>query len=290
MTWEIGISTGIAYQYPIADALDAIAAAGFRVLELSTAPHHFDYARPDAVEQVRARLEGTGLRVHSLHAPFGHDVNITSPEESIRRASFDRLERAADALRALSGSLFVIHPGGEDQRWIWDRAARLELSVEGLTRVWNTCRSRGLVLVVETPLPHLIGGQPDDFQLVLDRLPVDGTAICIDTSHVALGAGVDSCLQRFGHRLAHVQVSDNNGVYDDHLVPGEGRIAWPRFVEGLGHLRYAGVFMLEVGGCTDFGVRSRQAYDAARRLVELRSGSDSDETGHGSDPPERRRE
>lgn len=268
MKWEIGISTGIAYQCPVMDALESIAHAGFRTLELSTAPHHFDYADPEAVSRLRAALDAMGLRAHSLHAPFGHDVNITSPEPTVRWHSLDRLERAADALRGLGGSLFVIHPGGEDQRWIWDRGARLDHSVSGLNRIWNVCHARELTLVVETPLPHLLGGQPDDFLFVLDHLPREGTAVCIDTSHVALGCGIDHYLQKLGDRLVHIQVSDNNGVYDDHLVPGEGRIDWPAFLEGLERVRYSGVFMLEIGGSADVGARSRQAYDAAKRLFE----------------------
>jgi len=43
MTWELGLSTGIAYQHPLLDVLEPIARAGFRALEISTAPHHFDF-------------------------------------------------------------------------------------------------------------------------------------------------------------------------------------------------------------------------------------------------------
>jgi sugar phosphate isomerase/epimerase len=264
------LSTGIGYQRPIAEVLEPIARAGFRDLEISTAPHHFDYADGAAVDGLRDALARHGLRAHSLHAPFGHDVNITSPEEAIRTYSLDRLEQAAEALQHLGGSLFVLHPGGEDQRWVWDRAARLELSVGGLNRVWGFCRQRGLTLVLETPLPHLIGGQPDDFEHILERLPREGTGVCLDTSHVALGGFLHHYLHRFGHRIVHVQASDNHGVHDDHLVPGEGAIPWHDVIEPLDRAGYRGVFLLEIAGSHDVAVRAVEARAGARRVLEAR--------------------
>ena len=99
-------------------------------------------------------------------------------------------------------------------------SSRLALSVEGLRRVWRACRERGLTLVVETPLPHLLGGQPADFAWILERLPPEGTGVCVDTSHCALGGALLEAIARRRARLVHVQASDNRGHTDDHLPPG----------------------------------------------------------------------
>ena len=253
MKWEIGLSTGIAYTHPIEEALPYIADSGFRAIEVSTAPRHLRYGDPDAVSSVARLVKEHGLRVHSLHAPFGHDVNFTSPDPEQRRHARDRLTEAAEALRLLGGELYVIHPGGEDQRWIWDRERRLALSVEGLTGVWEQCRQRGLTLVVETPLPHLLGGQVEDFAWILERLPTEGVGICLDTSHTSLGGFLFEAIERFGRRLVHVQASDNHGHTDDHLVPGEGIVDWQRVLAALERARYEGLFMLEVAGDGDVG-------------------------------------
>jgi sugar phosphate isomerase/epimerase len=123
--------------------------------------------------------------------------------------------------------------------------------VEGLTRVWSACRERGLVLVVETPLPHLLGGQPGDFAWILERLPADGLGVCVDTSHCSLGGFLYDALVSLGGRLVHVQASDNRGHTDDHLPPGDGVIDWARVRATLEHVGYQGVFMLEVTGDGD---------------------------------------
>jgi sugar phosphate isomerase/epimerase len=271
LSWDIGLGTGIAYRHPITEALRPIAESGVRLIEISTAPSHLDLHHLDRLPEVRRQAADLGLRVHSLHAPFGHDVNLTSPDPAVRRRSLERLTRAADALEFLGGQLYVIHPGGEDQRWVWDREARLALSVEGLTRVWEACRTRGLMLVVETPLPHLLGGQPADFDWILERIPRDGTGVCVDTSHTSLGGFLLERLHRLGPRLVHVQASDNRGVTDDHLPPGEGIIDWPAVLAALDRVAYRGVFMLEVAGNGDVRSHSQRAAESARRLLELRA-------------------
>jgi len=270
MKWEIGLSTGIAYRHPIGEVLSPIAHAGFRALEISTAPHHLDGSDFQALEAVRDRMAWLGLRPHSLHAPFGHDLNLTSPDAGQRHEALEKLVRAADALQVLGGTHYVIHPGGEDQRWIWERDARLGYSVEGLTRVWRACRDRGLTLVVETPLPHLLGGQPADFAWILERLPAEGTGVCLDTSHASLGGFLFDVIERFGPRLVHVQASDNQGASDDHLPPGDGVIDWPRVLSALERVGYQGIFMLEVAGNGDVAEHVGRAAASARRLGTLR--------------------
>jgi sugar phosphate isomerase/epimerase len=249
MNWPCGLSTGIAYRHPIEEVLPVVAGAGFRIVEVSTAPSHLDLDDRPRLRALGQTAADLGLRVHSLHAPFGHDVNLTSPDAAQRQHALDRLFRAADVLCDLNaGGLYVIHPGGEDPRWVWEREARLRLSVEGLTRVWQACQQRGLMLVVETPLPHLLGGQPADFAWILARLPQEGLGVCVDTSHCALGGFLFESLEDNRARLVHVQASDNRGHTDDHLPPGSGVIEWARVRATLRRLEYGGVFMLEVAG------------------------------------------
>ena len=183
-----------------------------------------------------------------MHATFGQGIDLTDPDPAIRRLSLRRLTEAADALRTVGGELYVIHPGGEDHNWVWEREDRLARSVEGLTEVWQICRDRGLTLVVETPLPHLLGGQPQDFDWILSRLPVEGTGVCIDTSHTSLGGTLFECVERYAERLVHLQVSDNRGTYDDHLPPGEGIIEWAVLIQALERIGYDGMFLLEISG------------------------------------------
>ena len=44
----------------------------------------------------------------------------------------------------------------------------------------------GVVLTVESPLPHLLGGNADEFAWILEPLP-PYVRVCLDTSHTTLG-------------------------------------------------------------------------------------------------------
>lgn len=269
---EIGISTGIGFDRPIADVIDPIARAGFVEVEVSTAPHHLDVKDPKAVAAAGRALTDAGLRVVSLHAPFGTDVNFASPDEVQRRSSLDVMTRAADALADLGGRLYVVHPGGEDQRWTWDRERRLGYAADGLQRLWSECRDRGLLLVVESPLPHLLGGEPADFDRLIRQLPEEGTAVCVDTSHLSLGGHLETFMTHFASRLVHVQASDNRGRSDDHLPPGEGSIDWQAFFRLLTSVRYRGTLVLEVSGT---GPVDERVSRAARSVARLRAALSS---------------
>jgi sugar phosphate isomerase/epimerase len=248
VTWEIGLSTGIGYREPVESVLPALADAGFRTLELATARTHIDLKDPSRLQNLRRQIEELGIRVPTLHAPFGQGIDLTDGDPTVRESSLRHLTDAADVLAMLGGELYVIHPGGEDHNWVWEREQRLSLSVEGLNDLWAICRERGLTLVVETPLPHLLGGQPRDFDWILSKLPSEDVGVCIDTSHTALGGTLFESVERYAHRLVHLQVSDNRGTHDDHLPPGEGNIEWAVFLHALDRVGYDGLFLLEISG------------------------------------------
>jgi sugar phosphate isomerase/epimerase len=246
--WEIGLSTGIGYQEPIETVLPAIRDHGFRTIEVVTARSHIDFRDKSRHQVVADEIRRLGLRAHSLHAPFGQGIDLTDADPAVRRLSLRRFREAADLLETIGGKLYVIHPGGEDHTWVWEREERLGRSVEGLTKVWELCRERDLTLVVETPLPHLLGGQLKDFEWILERLPRDGTGVCVDTSHTSLGGTLFEAIQRFAEHLVHIQASDNRGKHDDHFPPGEGIIEWPTVFKALERVGYEGVLLFEISG------------------------------------------
>ena len=265
MSWEIGLSTGIGYREPIEEVLPAIAASGFRTIEAATARSHIDLKDSGRFVRVREQVERLGLRVRSLHAPFGQGIDLTDPDAGIRRLSLRHYREAADLLQCLGGELYVIHPGGEDHNWVWERQERLGRSVEGLAEIGQMCRERGLKLVVETPLPHLLGGSLEDFAWILARLPAE-TGICIDTSHTSLGGTLFAAIDRFSDRLVHLQVSDNRGTHDDHLPPGDGVLDWPAILRALEGARYRGIFLFETGGEGSAAENLKRLAGAATRL------------------------
>jgi hypothetical protein len=103
----------------------------------------------------------------------------------------------------------------------------------------------GTTLVVESPLPHLIGGAPAEFAFVIHDLPAS-VGVCLDTGHAALGHHWHALVEIAGARLRHVHASDNHGHRDDHLPPGLGTIDWTAIASSLRAAHFDGWIMLEL--------------------------------------------
>lgn len=54
-----------------------------------------------------------------------------------------------------------------------------------------------------------------------------------------------SLISEWGDRLYAVHMHDNNGLTDQHILPGEGNICWEKLVAALQESAYAKSFMLE---------------------------------------------
>ena len=244
MTWPIGVSTGCCTERPIADALQSAARAGLAVVELGTPPRHFDPLNAAQVDEVQRCLERLEIHARSLHAPFGGALDLSSADRHQRLEAVATIRRIAAVLHRLGGEVLVVHPS-DVARHTTDPALRLESAADALGRLGQACGELGMRLAVETPLPHLVGGHPDEFESLLARLDND-VGVCLDTGHVHLGHHLTRMIVVAGHRLIHVHVHDNRGTHDDHLAPGEGSVNWEAVFAGLAGVRYEGPLMLEL--------------------------------------------
>ncbi|MGE0043537.1 MAG: sugar phosphate isomerase/epimerase family protein [Vicinamibacterales bacterium] len=265
MSWPIGIATGGCVERPILEVLDALAAAGVPLVEIGTPPRHFAPWDPAQTLAVRDRLRDAGMAAASIHAPFGGLLDLSADNPHHRRGAIAAILTAATALETVGGRYVVVHPS-DVPREGQDVPRRLANCRSALEELAGALAVHELTLTVETPLPHLIGGHPDEFAYVLDTLP-PSVAVCLDTGHTTLGHVWHDCLRVAGPRLAHVHATDNHGRFDDHLPPGDGTIDWGEITHTLREVRYAGAIILELG-CTSaplpeyFG----RALAAARRI------------------------
>ncbi|MGE5242709.1 MAG: sugar phosphate isomerase/epimerase family protein [Betaproteobacteria bacterium] len=267
MSWSIGASSGCCLEHGILDVLSAIRAAGIAGVELGTPPNHFDPFNPAAVRDVVERLKRLQLRAVSIHAPFGGGLELSAADARERHGAIGRIAVAASALAQAGGSLVVVHPT-DIPRHEADVERRLDFCADSLNALAAICRSMGLRLAVESPLPHLIGGTPEEFAWILQRLD-PSAGVCLDTAHTTLGHCWDQFLAIAGARLAHVHASDHHGRFDDHLPPGDGVIDWAHIAGSLRAAGYSGWIMLELKCCDlSHAEHYARAHAQAGRLLD----------------------
>jgi sugar phosphate isomerase/epimerase len=267
MTWRLGMATGCAMHVPIAPILDVFAEAGVHSVEIGTPPQHFDLWAPDGVFALACQLRRLNIEPASIHAPFGGAGDLSDPRPELRHAAIAGAVMAASTLGQLGGAHVIVHTTDipREGHHVGDRLLHAADSLRLLAQLFGQL---GVKLVVETPLPHLIGGEPDEFAWILGRLD-DRVGVCIDTGHVALGGAWDRFVRIAGRRLVHIHANDNHGRYDDHLTPGDGVIEWHHVRESLKAAEFHGWVVLELAyaGIPEPAALSR-ALRCARNLLE----------------------
>lgn len=246
--WKLAVSTSCCINMPLLPMLQGFNDAGVRAIELGTPPRHFDPWRHDQIVELSHRLREFRIAPVAVHAPFGGLLDLTDPNPHHRHAAIGAILSAASALRELGGRRTVVHLSDAPRvaRSLEERLAHGQASLRILARA---CAHMDVLLAVETPLPHQVGGHPDEFSTVMK--PLDrAVGVCADIAHATLGAHWDGYMNVVGHRVVHVHASDHKGSADDHLCPGDGVVDWTRIRDSLSSLGFDGWIVLELASFT----------------------------------------
>jgi len=269
MNWPIALSTGILLDQPLLEVLLQIKEAGFKLIEVTAHAMHFDYKDLDLVTRVRDKMDNLDLHTVSMHAPYGESIDLTMLDEGDRKRSVAEVTAAVDALRILGGTKLVVHAGSVVNEANKDIPGRMSQSLRSLTEIYGYCQRSNIKLVIENMLGHLVGGRNEELQWILKRLPQQNLAICLDTGHSFLAGNLQKSIRIFAPYLTLVHAHDNNGVYDDHLPPGEGKINWPQFLDALTGTGFGGEIVIEVQNKGEDSSILRQAWHSACFLKRL---------------------
>jgi sugar phosphate isomerase/epimerase len=250
----------------IRDHLLEIAAHGFTAAELFASRLHVDYHNPAVVADVQQWLTGAGLELGSVHAPMT-EMSLASADAVEREAAVAETERALYIARRISFPTFVVHLGrpradrvqGGTNR---DAARR---SVEALAKSAQPLGVRIAVEIISNDLSRAASLT----HLLDDGIDAPNVGICLDTGHARLEGDVADAIEVVSGHLAAVDIHDNRGRSDDHLVPFEGAIDWPSALTTVQKVGYDGALTFELsarGATKDTLARANQAQ---RRMNDL---------------------
>lgn len=253
---EIGISTGFFHGQSIFDALEPIKRSGIKYVELWTFSKmldenkHFDPL--DALQTIRLGkiLDEFSIKAVSIHAPFAADLDLSSPDEAIRKEAVRQAAISACALHRVSdgiSNILVAHPSSVPLK-NGETKTRFDQARRSVTEIITRIRPLGMKLALENQLPHIFGHSPETLFALMEGFGPEDIGICFDTSHASLHANttVEDMLQRFSGRILTLHVSDSDFSHDNHFAFGEGKINWQNTIVRLKESGYTGVFMNEI--------------------------------------------
>lgn len=263
---QTSISTCFSYDRSLEDLLPLIAAARFTHVSLGAKAPHSSYLSVSKRGSLRGLLDESDLRMDTIHGTRldQHD-------------SISNLTTAAEAAAFLNVPVVVVHASSFNfDSSEFDK--RLEVVLKNCETLLPVAEDTGVRFALENVLP---GPATDLVSSALDRLPREHFGFCYDSSHDQIGGPKPfDLLDGLADRLLALHLSDRIREHVDHVIPGEGFIAWPVLCGKIRRSAYAGPISLEV--LTDYSKFKdqvgflRQAYRQAERLYQLVFGQNAE--------------
>ena len=133
---------------------------------------------------------------------------------------------------------------------------RVERNVEKLKELAEYIKDKDITVCLENLRPHfsedeeLIDRNADDLLYIIDCVGSDRIGICLDTGHLNLtDKNQREFILKAGSRLKAIHIADNEGKFDQHLMPfASGEVDFCEVVKALHKVNYSGVFNLEIPG------------------------------------------
>lgn len=281
---KYSLSTFVYYRYPLVEAIQRIGRLGYDGVEIWGGRPHAFWEDMDAehCKAVCSALDENGLGVSCfIPAQFRYPTNLASTDPLIRKNSVDYIKRSIDTALNLGAPLVSLCPGYSF--YTEARSRGVDALRESLTELCAHAKDTTADLVLEPahPMETDIVCTIDDALEILADIGGDNIGILPDTGHLFVNKEPfrETLAKVFAlNRPFHIQVDDNNGQSDDHLIPGCGRIDFFDFLTALDDFDYRGWLGVEIGwGYTtdpDPAVRESLAY-ITEIIKKIRETNDS---------------
>jgi len=248
---KLSLSSFIYFNYPLDEAIRRTAAAGFEGIDIwGGRPHAY---RNDLSEReilaLRQLLQDQGLAVASfIPAQFRYPSSLCSPNETIRRDSVRYIQDSIETAAALGAPIVSVCPGhtlyGQSRE---DGMERLSESLWAITAFATRHTMRVAIEPADKYETDLLPTCADTLALV-EKLGYENLGVLLDNGHAqVVGESSVHAVQLLGDRLFHVHIDDNNGLRDQHVVPGDGVFDFLPFVAALREAGYDGYLAAELG-------------------------------------------
>ena len=219
----------------------------FEVLELSAPPALYESRR---FESCREWYRKSGLAA-SLHGAF-IDVNPGSSDPAFRALSRKRCMESCEQALFLGARNVVFHcscspflRGSYEEYW----AAECASFYERLAQQYD------LNLFIENSSDLDAG----PIRKLMKRISNPRIGVCLDLGHAFYSRmPLAHWFESLGDRIGYLHLSDNRGLYDDHLPIGDGKVDWETADALYRGLKREMPITLEVGGLA--GVRKSLEY------------------------------
>jgi sugar phosphate isomerase/epimerase len=239
---KIAASTLYLLDKPLEDILNELVNLSVNRIEVADSGNHsLNPKRVERLEELRSSYDIE----YSIHAPYA-DTNLAADDDLIREWVLKRIRASIRFTSELSAEYLVIHPGWSTATERFSRGRSWELNIRSLYWLMRYAGEYGVKCLIENvpnPTPYLLVSI-DDFEL-FDKEMKPPMNYVLDVAHAHLQNEEYQFIEKFGPKIKHVHVSDNEGESDQHLPIGEGSINWSRVIDSLDDIGFDGWLVIE---------------------------------------------
>ena len=183
---------------------------------------------------VRRALDDHGLTCVGCGA-FGPTRDLTHEDPKVHANCFDYIARSLDLCTQLGTNVFAgpMYSAVGKRRLLpeAERKREWDLAVRNLRKAAELAGARGIRLAIE-PLNRFetdLVNTAEHVAKMVDDIGHPAAGVMADSYHMNLEErNNQQALRTIGHRLVHVQVSDNY-----RGCPGKGQVRWDTFKQGI---------------------------------------------------------
>lgn len=246
---KVGVWSNYFFELSPEEMVKAFSKKGWHNLELS------DEHGVELLSRGNPALTGKNFKSfaegHGVVFPQGHlwlrcDIASIKQEEVI-----DRLKGWLDLFMAVGVHAAVLHPGGREMISEGYPLEKIEEArLHALQELTGYIKGSDMIICLE----NMLTNNPDCESLcgIVEKIGDKNLGICLDTGHLnKTGGNQGDFIRRAGKKLKALHIADNEGAYDQHLMPfGRGTVRWDEVMEALKEVNYNGLFNYEIPGET----------------------------------------
>jgi protein FrlC len=231
---KLSFSTNAFVRYSVFEAVEKIAAAGFKGVELlADIPHLY----PDSVtemdlKRLKELLDRTGLQVANINANtaigyYGREFweplfepSLANPDNAARRWRIDYTKRCVD-MALILGSRNVSITSGRMVPGVAPQKS-LELLRFSLEEICRYAARKDIRLGIEYE-PGLLVERYEELELLLKEVDSANLGANLDLGHShVLGEDPETVIRGLSSKIFHIHLEDIRSRKHYHLIPGRG--------------------------------------------------------------------
>ncbi len=226
----------------LVEAIPILSNQGVTAIEVGIDyPAYFNQRDPIELEMLVSRLGSWGIRVHSVHSPFGPSCDFSSLDDRVHERGVDGVIDAMEFARVVDAGVVIVH--ASDARPS-DYNRRLDRARGVLRELSTVAQESGAVLAIENLPPQYLGHTPEEIFGLMNG-GSSSMGVCFDSGHANLsGRFMDFAEALLPHAVT-THLHDNDGVDDQHRFPGDGSVPWRKFAAAYHRAGCEAAIMLE---------------------------------------------